>query len=168
MKMHKTILTLLAIALAVIGTTTTVVHAEGPDGDELVDTPETLLPPANVDMFYELPDGIQQQIEEYVLPILDENGFTTEQKADFLTHVVDLEYRVRVLMEDGGGFVVPRDDTLPGGLCTLAGPSFYQNGTTVSSYASVNCTYIQEALTASAAISKRVCEKFKVMLDSSV
>ena len=31
MKMHKTILTLLAVLLAVIGTTATVVHGDGPD-----------------------------------------------------------------------------------------------------------------------------------------
>ena len=35
MKMHKTILTLLAAMLAVIGTTGTVVQAEGPGGDDL-------------------------------------------------------------------------------------------------------------------------------------
>ena len=32
MKMHKTILTMLAAMLAIIGTTATVVHAEGPTG----------------------------------------------------------------------------------------------------------------------------------------
>ena len=34
MKMHKTILTMLAAMLAIIGTTATVVHAEGPGTDE--------------------------------------------------------------------------------------------------------------------------------------
>ena len=33
MKMHKTILTLLLTMLAVIGTTATVVHGDGPDVD---------------------------------------------------------------------------------------------------------------------------------------
>ena len=34
MKIHKTILTMLAAMLAIIGTTATVVHAEGPGTDE--------------------------------------------------------------------------------------------------------------------------------------
>ena len=139
--------------LFVIGLVITAGTVAVADGDP-IETPDTLLPPANVDMLHKLPEGIQQQLEEYVLPILDAEGFTTEEKSDILAHIVDLEYRVRVLMEEDDPFVVPRDDVLPGGRCILAGPTFYQNGTTVSSYASVNCTYAQQALTASAAISK--------------
>lgn len=150
MKFHKTILTLLAMTLAIIGTTATVVQADGPP-NEAGDAPGDLLDDEQMTRFNGLPEGIQQQLEEYVLPVLDAEGFTTEEKSDILAHIVDLEYRIRVPIDP---LVVPKDDLLPGGLCTLAGPTFYQNGTTVSSYASVNCTYAQQAITASAAISK--------------
>ena len=146
---YKITLVLLATLLAVIGTTATVVHADEPP-NEPGDAPGDLLNDQQMTRFNGLPEGIQQQLEEYVLPILDTEGFTTEEKSDILAHIVDLEHQVRVLTP----FVVPRDDLLPGGRCILAGPTFYQNGTTVSSYASVNCTYAQQVLHASAAISK--------------
>ena len=44
MKMHKTILTMLAAILAIIGTTTTVAHAEGPVVDEGGGTTQALVP----------------------------------------------------------------------------------------------------------------------------
>ena len=49
MKMHKTILTLLAAMLAVIGATTTVVYADGPETP-----PETI---ANIDDFMDEATG---------------------------------------------------------------------------------------------------------------
>lgn len=75
MKMHKTILTLLAVMLAVIGTTGTVAYAEGPDTNDEGQSPDNLNPEQvltgdNLEKWNSLTSAYQTiLIEEIILEI---------------------------------------------------------------------------------------------------
>ena len=163
MKMHRIILTLLAVMLvATIGTTATVAYAKGPGGDDLVDTPDTLLAPANAEQFAKLPADVRDQLENDFLPLLSSQAFTKDERAAYFTEVVNLEYRVRV-EEKGGdpGVSASNGGNLPGGDCTLAGPHFYAGSLTVSSYSSVSCDYTQASITISGELLHRASDTYE-------
>ena len=82
MKMHKTILTMLAATLAVIGTTATVVHGDGPDVDA-AGIVEQLKAAENPGVaFAELSPVEQAAVIEFQTPVRYEEGLVTYEVLD--------------------------------------------------------------------------------------
>ena len=158
MKMHKIILILFAATLVVIGTTGTVAYAEGPD-----QTPETLLTGDKLATYQGLREYVKGRLADGFIPLLQSEGFDEQSMREFLELVVQAEKDAqdrlnRNPIDDVGSPVKSKNfgtrDTLPGGLCTLAGPTFYHNSLTVSVYSSVNCTYVQYKLTSTSRLAR--------------
>ena len=81
MKFQKTILTLLAALLAVIGTTVTVVNAQGNDSEP---DPADFLNSAQLDDFNSLDEEVRKGLTEGFLPDLaSQDGFSEQGKKDF-------------------------------------------------------------------------------------
>lgn len=145
MKTHKTMLTLLAMTLAIIGMLGHSTYADGPTA-----TTDDLLNDAEMALFNGLPDDIQDILADEFLPTLDEHGFDEASKADFLAAVVRLEHETRVGLVGNVG--ASAKSVKPGGKCYLTGPFFWNNSSNASSYSSVRCDYQQGALTSTSEI----------------
>ena len=89
MTFHKTILTLLAAMLAVIGTTGTVIHAQGNDSEP---TPGNYLNATQLIDFNSLDEEVREGLTEDFLPDLaSQDGFSEQGKKDFFAAVVSME-----------------------------------------------------------------------------
>ena len=139
MKFHKTILTLLAVLLAVIGTTATVVHADGPETPPTIDE---LLSATDMQAFNGLRENVKSVLEHEFLPDLLEQGFTTADAQAFFTAVVRSEVEVEMTL----------------GLGTRSNPNFFKCskkpnvtfsvGSRVGVYVSASCEQEVDAFTA--------------------
>ena len=141
---YKITLALLATLLAVIGTTATVVHADGPP-NEAGDAPGDLLNDEQMTRFNNLSTAVQQMLADEFIPFLTGKGFDETSKSEFLAQVVEAEHATAEQMQ--ADVAVAAKNVKPGGRCYLTGPSIYHNNTTVSTYGSVSCTVSQRALT---------------------
>ena len=105
MKMHKTILTLLLTMLAVIGTTATVVHADGPETDDGSGggstqvpgglTPEQALQGEEMDMWNLLDPSTQGLLRDEIIPTISYRAGSRESQERELRSVVRALYKIQ-------------------------------------------------------------------------
>ena len=113
MKMHKTILTLLLTMLAVIGTTGTVAHADGPDGDLDHLTPENVLTDEEVTMWNGLDPAKRALVQNEVIPWLADSTLPSATQVRRLRGIVRGLYKM-MQQEDAAGA------TRSSGICSFA------------------------------------------------
>ena len=134
------------MVLAIIGVGMNIVSADPP-------APGGYLGHTDQAKFGQLPGDIQAILIDEFLPTLDTYGFDERSKADFLSAVVNEEYKVRVLGRErdvaASGY---NSNLLPGGKCYLTGPFFWYNESNATSYSSVSCDYQQDSVTSTSMI----------------
>ena len=108
MRFHKTILTLLAAILAVIGTTVTVAHADGPDDNPDHLTPQNALTDEEATMWNSLDPAKRALVQNEVIPSLAESSLPSATQVRRLRGIVrglykmmQEEYAAGVTMSSG-------------------------------------------------------------------
>ena len=133
MKMHKTILTLLAVMLAVIGTTGTVINAQGNDSEP---DPSDYLNSTQLSDFNSLRDDVKNGLTEGFLPdLVSQQELTEQDKKNFFAAVVEMEKNAPA----PGEHFHARDETDQHSHCSDPLNVTFSVGSQVGAFASASC-----------------------------